>query len=285
MSDPLDDILSQATWPEPAAKAVGRLEATWDELRSPARWRIGWRVAAALAAVIVICFAAVSIIDRRPKPVIAVSPAAPAPAVNVARPESPASTSMRVAGRDVSDVELLVLHAKEKQLRRQQAAAVAPAPPPDPTRARAFDVRTLTSAARAAAGPERRHLIATLLDRHSADAVMAYLELLNDPAIKADALAALDQVTKPPTDRLLATLDGPRADLRVAAALALGRIDGPVTTRRLIDRVAADRNKREAMLALASSRGADAQAFMRKAAASDELAALAQSAIAQAEIH
>jgi hypothetical protein len=56
-------------------------------------------------------------------------------------------------------------------------------------------------------------------------------------------------------------------------------------TRRLIERVAGNRNARDAFIALASSRGDEARAFMQRAAASDRFAALARSALVQAEYH
>jgi hypothetical protein len=83
---------------------------------------------------------------------------------------------------------------------------------------------------------------------------------------------------------MLAALNDPVVERRIAAALVLGRIDGPVLTQRLIAMVAADQNRREAMIALASSRGKEARAFVEQAATSPQLSGLARSTLAMKEI-
>jgi len=126
--------------------------------------------------------------------------------------------------------------------------------------------------------------IVALLKQGDDGSTQRYLEQVADPATRHDALSALMMVNPPPTERMIAALSGPRADLRVAAALALGQIDGPVLTRRLIDMVAADQSRREAFIALASSRGAAARAFVRQATESENLAGLARSTLAMNEV-
>jgi hypothetical protein len=111
-----------------------------------------------------------------------------------------------------------------------------------------------------------------------------YLDMVHDPSTRTAALAALPRVSNPPTARMLAALNAPRVEHRIAAALVLGRIDGPVLTRRLINMVAADQNRREAFIALASSRGSDARAFVRQAAQSSELSGLARSTLVMNEL-
>jgi hypothetical protein len=132
--------------------------------------------------------------------------------------------------------------------------------------------------------PERPDLILSLLRTPDGAAVGRYLDLVSDPKTRTDALAALSRVANPPTDRLLAALNDPLVPRRVAAALVLGRIDGPVLTRRLITMVAADQNRREALIALASSRGKDAREFVERAARSSEFAGLARSTLVMNEV-
>jgi hypothetical protein len=71
--------------------------------------------------------------------------------------------------------------------------------------------------------------------------------------------------------------------LRVAAAWTLGRINGPVVTRRLIEMIEAGENRREAFIALAASRGREAQDYLRQAAASSPFASQARSAMVQVQ--
>jgi hypothetical protein len=115
-------------------------------------------------------------------------------------------------------------------------------------------------------------------------ALRPYLERVADEQTRADALAELDRMKSPPTEQLLGFFTDSRADLRVAAALALGRIDGPVLTRRLIEMIERDQSRREAFIALASSRGRDARLYVRGAAASEQYASLARSAMIASEI-
>jgi hypothetical protein len=108
--------------------------------------------------------------------------------------------------------------------------------------------------------------------------VPAYLVFLSDPATAPAALAALDDVPSPPVEVLFAALNNPRRATRLAAARALGRIDGPVVTARLAAMVRANVNRREALAALASSDGPEAKAFFEWASSSKELGAYARTA-------
>jgi len=108
---------------------------------------------------------------------------------------------------------------------------------------------------------QRRELITGLLRREPSEVAGGYLELVRDPATSHDALACLDDV-RPSTDVFFARLDDPRIAIREAAASVLGRIDGPQTTARLIDMARRNRNRREALLALADSRGPEARRFL-----------------------
>jgi hypothetical protein len=314
----LDQLLSQATWPE-ATQSSRRLREQWSELTR--RRTRSWGGAFAAAAVIVIATGITWIVLRpdvtppaivmnHPVPVpvaiekprelgreptiveLALLRRPPAPPVKVE--EDSTAIEARLArmieqreGRniasetarkfcDVATAKSLPVVMKlwrNENLRDETIAAVI----------RLADAPGLVQAARETKEPvERRRLIAALLNRPAPQAMPLYLSLVDE--MKNDALAALDQLNRPPTDALMAQLSSPRGDHRIAAALALGHIDGPATTRRLIDMIAADRNKREAFIALASSRGQEAQAFVRRAATSEQFASLAQSAMVQTEI-
>ena len=81
----------------------------------------------------------------------------------------------------------------------------------------------------------------------------------------------------PPTECLLAELGDARSDTRLAAARALGRIDGPELTVRLADLVRRDVNRREALAALMLSAGPEAQQFLEAASRQKSIASVIHS--------
>ena len=144
---------------------------------------------------------------------------------------------------------------------------------------RVGDVPTLAALANSASDEgERRRLLAALLRRDPARSVAAYLAFLADPTTAPAALAALDDVPAPPVEVLFAALNDPRRGTRLAAARALGRIDGPFVTARLAAMVRTNVNRREALAALASSDGPEAKAYFEWALSSKELSAYARTA-------
>jgi len=274
----LDELLTQARWPQASSESSQRLRESWSELaaRRTLRPSIWWSVGA-VAAVLIIAIGAVWMVLDPFEKTQSVANSTPLPHPNSPTRERgvPSELSMRVIGREPNLVELAYMQKFEKK--RATTTTTKPAnqaspstlvitiaPPPEPK-------PTMTASER----------VAKLLDRPSSSAMQKYLAMVMDPQTKRDALSALDQLKHPPTDQLIAVLSSPRVDLREAAALALGRIDGPVTTRKLIQLIEADRSRREAFLALASSRGPEAQAFVRRAAFTEQLASYAQSALAQ----
>ncbi len=123
----------------------------------------------------------------------------------------------------------------------------------------------------------RQKLLSALLHREANEAVPLYLAFVEEPATATDALAAADDAPQPAIDELFARLDDPHLDVRLAAARALGRIDGPAVTRRLAAMVERNVNQREALAALITSHGRDAQAIVAQARRRSSLAATIQS--------
>jgi hypothetical protein len=144
---------------------------------------------------------------------------------------------------------------------------------------RVGDVPTLTAlAAGARDDAERRRLLAALLRREPAQAVPVFLAFLQDDATEGAALAALDDVKDPPVDALFARLNDPRAATRLAAARAIGKVDGPAVTARLAWMLRHNVSRREALAALAASDGAEARQLFQWALESKELGAAARAA-------
>jgi hypothetical protein len=243
-----------------------------------------------------------AVAERRGRQSIDASPrSAPPPAA--ARDPSPAEVEARLArqiaradGRVTAEVAArFCAVATDRSLPLVLKLAQRPNTRPTVTDAlaRLADARTLSRFVREAqSAGDRKRLIGGMLSRMSSADVPDYLELVGDCSTRGDALAALDRALDRGAaahevrlaELFFARLDDPRADLRESAALALGRIDSSDVTNRLIERVATDQGRREAFLALASSRRDAAQEFMRQAATSDRFAGPAQSALAQVEV-
>ena len=269
--DPLDDLLQQARWPKAMGESRNRLEDEWRRLTrtESRRWALGWSVAA--AATLVVAMGTAWVVMRPTATVVEVAIVPPTPAVH----EEP-----RVIGRPVTQRELLLIRMDELRAaapRRQDAAKSQSTP-------KVASPRELVNVARRASDVgQRRDALAELLESGES-ALPLYLAFVVDDTTRADALAAAHLAKSVSIDGLFAQLRSRRADLAVAAANVLGEIDGPVVTQRLIELIAADRNRREAFLALASSRGTEAQNFLKQAVGSAELSSWARSAIAQTEI-
>ena len=115
----------------------------------------------------------------------------------------------------------------------------------------------------------RRSLLAALLARGepgSLDVFLSFVE--NEPTAEA-ALASAQTLKVPPMDLLFASLSSSLESRRIAAARVIGRIDGAVTTQRLIGMVEAGVNRHEACIALLSSRGPEAMQYVDAAARRD----------------
>jgi hypothetical protein len=322
VNDPLDELLAQARWHGPTGESTQRLVARWEGLRRPPRVWV-WR-ATAVAAVIVVSLALISVMVRRdskPVDVVVMTPVAPelpgrAPTVReiilmhhlpahrkVTTQPSAARRVMPPVKQAMDDEGTLARaivngdgRVSDLVARRFCEVATARSLPLVLKLSRDAELRdvTIDALARLAdasqlaaltrqfdSAEHRRKLIAAMLNRELSQALPLYLELVSDSQTRVDALAAVEGLKDPPVDALLATLQGPRADLRVAAAWTLGRINGPVVTRRLIEMIEAGENRREAFIALAASRGSEAKEYLRQAATSSEFASLARSAIAQ----
>jgi len=124
----------------------------------------------------------------------------------------------------------------------------------------------------------RVDLLAALAERGDRPAVEKFLQFVREPRRTQEALAALDQLETPPLDVLFAALTGQDVAERQAAARALGRLNGPEVTARLIGLTQQGIFRQEALLALIACRGSDAQDFVRQARRDEYLVAAVQAA-------
>lgn len=155
-------------------------------------------------------------------------------------------------GTDSSLPTLLYLYAVE-HTRAAAAASVAELLAPNQLAARIVGEPD----------PERqRHLLGVLVSHPAPRGLSTYLSFVANPVTSDAALAALDDVADAPVDALFTHLDAPRTDYRLAAARALGRINGPIVSERLATMVARNVHRREALAALMSSGGSEASRFL-----------------------
>jgi HEAT repeat protein len=108
----------------------------------------------------------------------------------------------------------------------------------------------------------QQELLAALVARQDARSVAVYLALVAQPQTQQAALAALHRVDRPPVEPLFQFLASPKREQRTAAAVALGSLDDPEVSARLIRMVVREGNRQEPLLALVASRERDAWSFV-----------------------
>lgn len=124
----------------------------------------------------------------------------------------------------------------------------------------------------------RRELVGELLARRDTMAVRAFLHMIIDRKTRNDALFALEAAADPPVNALFGFLKSTSQMECLAAAVALGRLDGPVISRRLIDMALSDELRNEALVALLASDGEYAGQFMEYARQDELLVAALEAA-------
>jgi hypothetical protein len=129
----------------------------------------------------------------------------------------------------------------------------------------------------------QQELLASLLARGDLPAVNVFLDCAAEPHTAAAALDCLTRVPDPPVKTLLASLHGPRADRRLAAARVLGRLDQPAVSGELIAMARRGVHRQEAMVALLSSSETTARQFVADAARDINLSAALWSAQRQVQ--
>jgi hypothetical protein len=122
----------------------------------------------------------------------------------------------------------------------------------------------LASFVRHSTAPDvRSALIHRLLGGDSQAGLLAYLSLVQNEATRAEALAVAKDEPNAPVPKLIALLDHGEERVRISAAITLGHINGPETTRLLIDRITEQpANSREAWFALMACRDEMARDFL-----------------------
>ena len=266
----LDHLLAKARWPDMSDDAASRLEAVFRRQRR--RQLVLHRTLIGFACAVMIA-TSLSLWPQvgRQVPKIAIRP--DQKAIQQRAPNAP---SVQIVSRPPTVFELAVLFSAQPPPQRREAH---PQPPsssqpekPDPEAAvqsalnavirggpltdiaetlrSSVDYQVLEAAlaAQLGAGPEERsvaaiELLAHICTRHSTGVLARLFERLDDPHVA----------------------------VRLAAARALGTIDGPAVTARLAEMVQHDQNRREALAALISSTGPEAVHYLARARKSEML--------------
>jgi hypothetical protein len=114
-------------------------------------------------------------------------------------------------------------------------------------------------------GVSRRNLLRALLDRQTDASIGLFLGFVGQRNFRADALDAIAAMQDPPVDLLLAYLEGSQKSVRLAAAQALGRVNGADVARRLSRSVFSGIGRQEALVALLLSPTPQAAIFLNAA--------------------
>jgi hypothetical protein len=263
----LDALLKQARWPAASRESTRRLEEVWGRKWNGEPRRLGWIWPVAAAATIAIGIGSAIVLVLNPPRmapgIVSVNPT-PSPAAKARWEEEREKVLAAARVRELSQGRPMTMRERmmvgdmrpQKQVATTQMVKVEPLP-------MQRDPQLLVSLARQEKDlKKQRELIAELLRSESNAAVALYLELVADSRTRRVALDALDDVKEPPVEGLIGELWNWRVAVRFAAARALGRIDGPETTRELVRLIERNTQKREALAALMYSGGPDAAEFM-----------------------
>ncbi len=120
----------------------------------------------------------------------------------------------------------------------------------------------------------RKAICRRLLTTGDETSLRAYLTLIREPTFAPEALPVADNLPQPVLDALVACLDDDDDQTRLAAALVLGRANGPLVTQELIRRVTASEpptGLRETWIALLACRGRQADLFLAYASREPKL--------------
>lgn len=277
--DALDDLLAQARWPQAKLDARARLVGVYRAEGSRlARRTVFVRSALALAASVMIVFSVSRFtrFDRPPKRdgSVSVQP--------VVRQRIALEPRVPMIVRPPTNLETAIIATRRP---RKPAAAPAPAPMAK-NQPEIVDVSAIARELNKPDLPSERRqiLLARLVEEGSVRSMQVFLDAITRGATRGDALAAIDRLKQPPIEKLIATLRDPVVDRRIAAARALGYVNGPALTNRLIRMAENDESRREAMIALACSRGEAAQKYLKHASEAGPMVSIARSVRVQFDI-
>ncbi len=285
--DFLDRLLAEAQWAEPTPETIGRLQGHWWRLmvRRTRRRRLACLLMAAsilLAAVgLTSWLRSGSAVDQRALTDMTVKNATPSPPPSIHQPvrvvkqrpspllvrkHSPHRPFAAPTSRPPNVYESFVMVA-HRRMQESKMRRVEP-PPVEPPVEQAPEQPAAEQQDAAL-----RQELSSLLAKNDLQSVRTFLERVQDQRTSAVALDCLASAANPPVELLFRCLRGPTAGQRTAAALALGRLNRPAVSRRLIAMIERGTYRQEAMIALLSSSEPAARQFLANAERNRMLAA------------
>ncbi len=279
--DLLDRLLAEARWAEPAPAAIDRLRGHWHRLMLRRRRRRRFATLLLAASILVTAIGLASwprsepgaeqrkttnVAEKNvaptPQPLRQqVPPARQQPHSLLAKKHMPADPPVVQTSRPPNVYERMVMIAY-RRARASRTRRIEPPPVAAPVEQAAEQPAVDQQAA-------LRQQIAALLAQNDLRSVEAFLRQVADRRTSADALDCLAAAPNPPVELLFRCLRSPRAAQRTAertaAALALGRLNRPEISRRLIAIILRGTDRREAMIALLSSSEPTARQFVADA--------------------
>jgi hypothetical protein len=292
--DPLDRLLADARWAEPAPEAIDRLRGQWRSLmlRRARRRRHLFALATAgsLLALGLGLWQFLSptlrsvqenqfVPPSRPQTVKVVQPKRdsslavkhPRVAPPAAKPRhSPANPYEQM----LATAHRRVVRQRHRELAAEPAETTAPREPPAAFAVKPTSLNVPQAASSATLGrlaikePDaavRQQMLSVLFARHDRASLNVFLERVEDPRTSADALACVSDTADLPVQTLFQSLYSPKSERRIAAARVLGRLDRPEVSRELITMVTRGICRQEAMIALLSSSETTARQFLADA--------------------
>jgi hypothetical protein len=303
--DPLDRLLADARWAEPAPEAVHRLRGQWRSLMSRrARRRRRLFALATAGSLLAVGLGLWQLLSGTlrptrendivaPSPLQAQKPLTPktesslavkrppaSPRTPAPRTPSPRTPGPRSCASNAYEQVMITIHRRVVHQHRRDTAVAQPAdaaveqeqPAARSVEPNVREVAEATNspslgqlAARQQDPAVRKEMLSVLFARGDRASVDVFLTRVRDPKTSADALACVANMPNPPLQTLFQCLHSPQAARRIAAAQVLGRLNQPAVSRELIAMVARGTLRQEAMIALLSSSEATAQQFITDA--------------------
>jgi hypothetical protein len=310
--DPLDRLLAEARWAEPAPEAVDRLRGQWRSLVRRRLRRRRWFALATAGSLLAVGLAVWQFLSGATRPVREENIVAPSPPLHAQTPpvlktkpktkpslaveRPPVKKPAAVAHKGPSNPyeQLLVTaHKRAARQRRQSLAKSEPSRPVEQAKTPTTDrlepsVRAMVDASDSPtlarlAGEEqdptlRQEMLLALFARDDQGSVDVFLQCVEDRKTAADALACVADAPNPPLQTLFQCLCGPQNGRRMAAAQVLGRVNQPAVSRELIA-MTQGAYRQYAMIALLSSSEPTARQFVTDAGRDPVLSATVLNAI------
>lgn len=272
----LDELLLLADWPQPSQLLARRIQNEWSSIcrehreQRVSRWSLGMAAAAVMLSV-TLGSMALRRRDTGSPQLLTSAKSKPTPALSDS-PIDSLSDQRVLAGRNSYEQAMLFTLARRAEsldaqapvtVRVARATQAAPQAMSPASFARTTDAALVSlSIGQQKDSESRVQFLVSLASRHDVKATTELVRFVLDPELHDEALQALSQSTDRPIGLLFTLLSDTHMHIRLGAAQALGGLNDPVITQRLIAMSMAEQTRREAIAALLSSSEPGAALFV-----------------------